>query len=98
MEVPKSVKIQGEDEKIMKIEILMHGSKLMKIQGREDRWRRPKEWRSISVSIFPPNLLRRVIVWKALCRWKGTVQALSESQATLEAQGNMMLVWHDVMC
>ena len=44
--------------------------------------RRPKEWRSISVSIFPPNLLRRVIVWKALCRWKGTVQALSENQAS----------------
>ena len=76
MEVPKSVKNQREDEEIMKIEILKDGSKLMKIRGREDRWRRPKEWRSISVSIFPPNLLRRVIVWKALCRWKGTVQAL----------------------
>ena len=25
-------------------------------------------------------------------------EALSENQATLEAQGNMMLVWHDVMC
>ena len=98
MEVPKSMKNKKEDEEIMKIEILKDGSKLMKIQGREDRWRRPKEWRSISVSIFPPNLLRRVIVWKAPCRWKGTVQALSENQATLEAQGNMMLVWHDVMC
>ena len=82
MEVPKSVKNQREDEEIMKIEILKDGSKLMKIRGREDRWRRPKEWRSISVSIFPPNLLRRVIVWKALCRWKGTVQALSENQAS----------------
>ena len=60
MEVPKSVKNQREDEEIMKIEILKDGSKLMKIQGREDRWRRPKEWRSISVSIFPPNLLCRV--------------------------------------
>ena len=82
MEMPKSVKNQREDEEIMKIEILKDGSKLMKIRGREDRWRRPKEWRSISVSIFPPNLLRRVIVWKALCRWKGTVQALSENQAS----------------
>ena len=62
MEVPKSVKNQRrEDEEIMKIEILKDGSKLMKIQGREDRWRRPKEWRSISVSIFPPNLQCRVI-------------------------------------
>ena len=85
MEVPKSVKNQKEDEEIMKIEILKDGSKLMKIQGREDRWRRPKEWRSISVSIFPPNLQYRVIVWKALCCWKGTVQALSENQATLVA-------------
>ena len=82
MEVRKSVKNQREDEEIVKIVILKDGSKLMKIRGREDRWRRPKEWRSISVSIFPPNLLRRVIVWKALCRWKGTVQALSENQAS----------------
>ena len=76
MEVPKSVKNQREDEEIMKIEILKDGSKLMKIQGREDRWRRPKEWRSISVSIFPPNLLRRVIRVESslLLEWNCKVQ------------------------
>ena len=76
MEVPKSVKNQREDEEIMKIEILKDGSKLMKIQGREDRWRCPKEWRSISVSIFPPNLQCRVIGVESslLLEWNCKVQ------------------------
>ena len=75
MEVPKSVKNQREDEEIMKIEILKDGSKLMKIRGREDRWRCPKEWRSISVSIshhqHPPNQLYPATSVESISRKEG---------------------------